>query len=56
MEKLRTLTELLKKREGDGISQGNQGIHMNENRDGTLERMEKSREIEGIETINHEGW
>lgn len=55
LEKLRMLTKLLKKREGDDIRQVTHGIHMRENRDDTWERTAESREIVGTKTINHEG-
>lgn len=55
LEKLRMLTELLKKQEGEGIPQGFHGVHARENKDDAWERKLESRETVGMKTKNHEG-
>lgn len=43
LKKLKALTKLLKKREGDDISQGTHSVCVGENREDTWKRMVESR-------------
>lgn len=52
---MRTLIELLKKREEDGMPQETHGVHVRESKGDTWERTTESYETVGMEIRNQEG-